>query len=233
MEPIDTDDQVRNTLSDVESINMEYLLKVNQRVVNFLAAGTQEDKQRFIDLLHARIDREREARKAVSQARRTLRRPDIYAYVERWGINSSLVRQHYELPLPMGTSSRKNKSRHGITIRKNKHSVSTAEGSSSHLNRTESSQWNNVGTTSNMIPSFPTVAVLMRITMILYLTVTRQPILQRIFSLIFPESEPGQLQKKYATAWKIIKDIIWEIVMSILQFISGWLISFRNLFICT
>ena len=53
-----------------------------------------------------------------------------------------------------------------------------------------------------MIPSFPTVAVLMRITMILYLTVTRHPILQRIFSLIFPESEPGQQQKKYAAAWE-------------------------------
>ena len=50
MELIDTDDQVRNTLSDVEPIDMEYLLADNQRVVNFLAAGTQEDKQRFIDL---------------------------------------------------------------------------------------------------------------------------------------------------------------------------------------
>ena len=201
--------------------------------VFYREAGTQEHTQRFIGLLEAKIDQEWEAQKAVAETCRMPRRPDIYTYVERLGINSSLVRQHYELPLPMGTSSRKKKSRHGITIRKNKHSVSTAEGSSSHLNRTESSQWNNVGTTSNMIPSFPTVAVLMRITMILYLTVTRHPILQRIFSLIFPESEPGQLQKKYATAWKIIKDIIWEIVMSILQFISGWLISFRNLFICT
>jgi hypothetical protein len=53
MEPIDTDDQVRNTLSDVEPIDMEYLLEDNQRVVNFLAAGTQEDTQRFIDLLKA------------------------------------------------------------------------------------------------------------------------------------------------------------------------------------
>jgi len=59
-----------------------------------------------------------------------------------------------------------------------------------------------------MIPSFPTVAVLMRITMILYLTVTRHPILQRIFSLIFPESEPGQLQKNTPLLGKIIKDII-------------------------
>jgi len=28
------------------------------------------------------------------------------------------------------------------------------------------------------------------------------------FSLKFPKSEPGQLQKKDATAWKITKDII-------------------------
>ena len=77
MEPINTDDQVRNTLSDVEPIDIEYLLEDNQRVVNFLAAGTQEDKQRFIDLLHTRIDREWEARKAVLQAHRTPRRPDI------------------------------------------------------------------------------------------------------------------------------------------------------------
>ena len=118
MEPINTDDQVRNTLSDVEPIDIEYLLEDNQRVVNFLAAGTQEDKQRFIDLLHARIDREWEARKAVSHPRRTLRRLDIYAYVERLGINSSLIRPHDELPIAMAASSRKNKSRQGITIRK-------------------------------------------------------------------------------------------------------------------
>jgi hypothetical protein len=67
MEPIDTDDQVRNTLSDVEPIDMEYLLEDNQRVVNFLAAVTQEDKQRFIGLLEAKIDQEWEAQKAVSQ----------------------------------------------------------------------------------------------------------------------------------------------------------------------
>ena len=135
MEPINTDDQVRNTLSDVEPIGIEYLLEDNQRVVNFLAAGTQEDKQRFIDLLHARIDREWEARKAVSQARRTLRRPDIHAYVERLGINSSLICPHYELLIAMVASPRKNKSRQGITIRKNKQPVSTVESSSSHLNR--------------------------------------------------------------------------------------------------
>ena len=43
----------------------------------------------------------------------------IYAYVERLGINSSLIRSHYELPIAMVASSRK-KSRQGITIRKNK-----------------------------------------------------------------------------------------------------------------
>ena len=155
MEPINTDDQVRNTLSDVEPIGIEYLLEDNQRVVNFLAAGTQEDKQRFIDLLHARIDREWEARRAVSQARRTLRRPDIYAYAEHLGINSSLIRPHYELPITIVASSRKNKSRQGITIRKNEQPVSTVESSSSHLNRTESSHSNNVKSASNMIPCFP------------------------------------------------------------------------------
>ena len=49
----------------------------------------------------------------------------------------------------------KKKSCHGITIRKNKQSESTAEGSTSHLNRARSSQSNIVGITSNMIPSFP------------------------------------------------------------------------------
>ena len=78
-------------------IDIEYLLEDNQRVVNFLTAGTQEDKQRFIDLLRAKIDREWEARKDVSPARRTPRRPDIYAYVEDLGIDSSLIRPHYEL----------------------------------------------------------------------------------------------------------------------------------------
>ena len=102
----------------MEPIDIEYLLEDNQRVVNFLAAGTQEDKQRFIDLLHTRIDREWEARKAVLQARRTLRRPGIYAYVERLEIDPSLIRSHYELPIAMVASSRK-KSHQGITIRKN------------------------------------------------------------------------------------------------------------------
>ena len=56
MESIDTGDQVRNTLlSDVEPIDMEYLFEDNQRVVDFLEAGTQEDTQRFIGLLEAKI----------------------------------------------------------------------------------------------------------------------------------------------------------------------------------
>jgi hypothetical protein len=90
----------------------------------------------------------------VSQARRTLRRPDIYAYVEDLGINSSLIRPHYEPPIAMAASS-KNKSRQGITIRKNKQPVSIDQSSSSHLNRTESSHSNNVRSASNMIPFFP------------------------------------------------------------------------------
>jgi hypothetical protein len=55
MESNDLDDQVRNTQPDVEPIDieyLEYLLEDNQRVVNFLTVGTQEDKQRFMDLLN-------------------------------------------------------------------------------------------------------------------------------------------------------------------------------------
>jgi hypothetical protein len=51
---------------------------------------------------------------------------------ERLGIKSSLIRPHYELPIPVVASSRKKKSRQGITIRENKQPVSTVEGSSSH-----------------------------------------------------------------------------------------------------
>ena len=115
MESNDLDDQVRNTQPDVEPIDIEHLLADNaQRAVNFLTAGTQEDKQRFIDLLRAKLDREWEARKAASQARRIPRRPDIYAYVQDLGIYSSLIRSHYELPIDTVASSRKNKSRQGI-----------------------------------------------------------------------------------------------------------------------
>ena len=91
----------------------------------------------------------------MSQARRTPRRPDIYAYVEDLGVNSSLIRPHYELPIDMVASSRKNKSRQSITIRKNKQPVSIVQISNSHLNRTESSHSNNVRSASNMIPCFP------------------------------------------------------------------------------
>jgi hypothetical protein len=52
----------------VEPIDIEYLLEDNQRVANFLTAGTQEDKQKFIDLLHAKIDREWEGMKADAAA---------------------------------------------------------------------------------------------------------------------------------------------------------------------
>ena len=155
MEPIDTGDQVRNTLSAVEPIDMEYLLEDNQRVVNFLAAGTQEDKQRFVDLLHAKIDREWKVRRDQSRARRIPRRPTIDLYVQDLGIDPSLIRSHYELPIDMVASSRNNKSRQGITIRKNKQSMSTVEGSSSHLNRTESFHSSNVRSASIMIPCFP------------------------------------------------------------------------------
>ena len=110
MESNDLDNQLRNTQPDVEPIDIEYLLQDHQRVVNFLTAGTQGDKQRFIDLLNAKIDREWEARKAVSQVRRTPRRPDIYASVQDLDIDPSLIRSHYELPIGTVASSRKNKS---------------------------------------------------------------------------------------------------------------------------
>ena len=86
---------------------------------------------------------------------RTPRRPDIYAYVQDLGIDSSLIRPHYELSIDMVASSRKNKSRQGITIRKNKQPVSIDQSSNSHLNRTDSSHSNNVRSASNMIPCFP------------------------------------------------------------------------------
>ena len=75
---------LRNTHPDVEPIDIEYLLEDNQTatLVNFLTEGTQEDKQRFIDLLNARIDRVWEDRKAASRTRRIPRRPDIYAYAQ-------------------------------------------------------------------------------------------------------------------------------------------------------
>ena len=53
MESINADDRVRNTLPDVEPIDIDYLLEDNQkRAIKFLTTGTQRDKQRFTDLLH-------------------------------------------------------------------------------------------------------------------------------------------------------------------------------------
>jgi hypothetical protein len=120
--------------------------------------STQEDKQRFIDLLRAKIDQEWEGSKAKAAAagkRRVPRRPDIYAYVQDLGIDPSLIRSHYELPIDMVASSRKNKSRQDITIRKNKQPVSIGQSSNSHVNRTDSAHSNNVRSASNMIPCFP------------------------------------------------------------------------------
>ena len=94
----------------MEPIDIEYLLADNaQRAVKFLTEGTQEDKQRFIDLLRAKLDREWEFQTAASRARQIPRRPDIYAYVEDLGINPSLILPHYELPIDMVASSKKKK----------------------------------------------------------------------------------------------------------------------------
>ena len=150
MESNDLDDQVRNTQLDVEPIDIEYLLANNQRVVNFLTAGTQEDKQRFIDLLNAKIDREWEVQKAASTARRTPRRTTIDLYLQDLGIDPSLIR-----PTDTATSSRKNKSRQGITIRTHKQPVSIGQSSNSRVNRTDSAHSINARSASNMIPCFP------------------------------------------------------------------------------
>jgi hypothetical protein len=125
---------------------------------------------------------------------------DIYAYVERLGINSYLIRPHYELPIAMVASSRKKKSSHGITIRKNKQSESTTGGLTSHLNRTESSHSNNVGSASNMIPCFPASNG----TDAHHCDTISNRSSPSHFTKDSPcKSEPGQLQKNYATAWKI------------------------------
>ena len=50
------------------------------RVVNFIADGTQKDKQRFIDLLHAKMDQEWEARKAVSHRSVYYYKADVSAH---------------------------------------------------------------------------------------------------------------------------------------------------------
>ena len=86
----------------------------------------------------------------MSQARRIPRRPDIYAYAQDLGIDSSLIR-----PIDTATSSRKNKSRQGITIRKNRHPVRIGQSSNSRVNRTDSAHSINTRSASNMIPCFP------------------------------------------------------------------------------
>jgi hypothetical protein len=134
----------------------------------------------------------------VSQARRTLRRSDIYAYVERLGINSSLIRPRYELPIAMVASSRKKKSRHRIKIRKNKQSLS----------RTESSQSNNVGSASNMIPCFPASNGTDAHHCDTISNRSSPSHFTKDSPSNFRKSEPGQLQTIYATAWKIKKDIL-------------------------
>ena len=135
----------------MEPIDIEYLLADNaQRAVKFLTEGTQEDKQRFIDLLRAKIDREYKVLRDQSRARRIPRRPDIYAYAQDLGIDSSLIR-----PINTATSSRKNKSRQGITIRTNKQPESIGQSSNSRVNRTDSAHPINARSASNMIPCFP------------------------------------------------------------------------------
>ena len=94
---------------------------------------------------------------------------------------------------------RKNKSRQGITIRKNKQPVSIDQSSNSHLNRTDSAHSNNVRSASNMIPCFPannSTDVHHCVTW--YQVFPRHLILQRILLLIciLPKSEPGQLSYK-------------------------------------
>ena len=44
----------------------------------------------------------------------------------------------YDIPIDTVASSRKNKSRQGITIRKNKQPVSIGQSSNSHVHRTDS-----------------------------------------------------------------------------------------------
>ena len=135
----------------MEPIDIEYLLADNaQKAVKFFTEGTQEDKQRFIDLLNAKIDREykvlRNQSRAQSRARRIPRRPTIDLYLQDLGINSSLIR-----PIDTVASSRKNKSRQGITIRKNKQPVSIGQSSNSHVNRTDSAHSNNVRSGQHLI----------------------------------------------------------------------------------
>ena len=100
------------------------------------------------------MDREWEAQRNASNARRTPRRPNIFRYVESLGINPSLIRSLYEPPIDTIASPQK-KSRQGITICRNKQSTSTAKSLSPYLNRTESSHSSNSRRAPNMIPCFP------------------------------------------------------------------------------
>ena len=103
-------------------------------------------------------------------------------------LNSQLI---WSLP------PRKNKSRQGITIRKNKQPVSIDQSSNSHLNRTDSAHSNNVRSASNSYDTLLSrpITVLMCITVTLYQVIPRHLILQRILLLMLPKSDPGQLQK--------------------------------------
>ena len=155
----------------------------------------------------------------MSQARRTPRRPDIYAYVQDLGIDPSLIR-----PIDTVDSSRKNKSRQGITIRKNKQPVSIGQSSNSHVNRTDSAHSINARSASNMIPCFPannstdvhhcdivsSRSSPSHFTKDTPLKKTKYMVCFKTLILIFPKSEPGQLQKNETTAWKIKKDIIFK-----------------------
>ena len=133
---------------------MDHLLEDCQRAINLLTTGTQTDKQRFVDLLLARRDQEWEAQRAASHARRKPRKPPIDRYARSLGINPSLIRPLYELPINTIVSPQK-KSRQGITIRRNKQSMSTAKSLSPYLNRTESFHSSNSRRVPNMIPCFP------------------------------------------------------------------------------
>ena len=82
-----------------------------------------------------------------SRARRIPRRPDIYAYAQDLGIDSSLIR-----PIDTVASSRKNKSRQGITIRKKRQPVSIGQSSNFRVNRTDSAHSINARSASNIIP---------------------------------------------------------------------------------
>jgi hypothetical protein len=143
----------------------------------------------------------------VSQTRRIPRRPGIYTYIERLGINSSFIRKHCELPTALGAPSRKKKSRHGIKIRKNKQSEGTAEGLTSRLNRTKSSQSYKVGLTPYTIPCFPAHNGSGA-----YYCDT---ISNRSLPSHFTKDSPSNISQvrtrpttNYATAWKIKKNII-------------------------